>query len=52
MGIRLESEWASCAAAFGWDMTDMRDFAQASIFACFAPDEVKDALRAELGEVS
>lgn len=52
IGIRLESEWTSCAATFGWDMADMRDFAQASIFACFAADEVKDALRAELGQVA
>jgi adenosine deaminase len=51
VGIRLESEWASCAATFGWDMADMRDFAEASITACFAPEELKDALRAELGRV-
>jgi adenosine deaminase len=49
IGIRLEAEWANCAAAFGWDMADMRDFALASIFACFAPDELKAALRSELG---
>jgi adenosine deaminase len=52
IGIRLESEWANCAAAFGWDMADLRDFAQASIFACFAPEELKAALRAELGQVA
>jgi adenosine deaminase len=52
LGIRLESEWAVCAAAFGWDMADMRDFAQASISASFAPDELKDALRAELGRMT
>jgi len=50
IGVRLESEWASCAATFGWDMAVMRDLARASIFACFAPDEVKDALRAELDQ--
>jgi adenosine deaminase len=51
LGIRLEGEWAACAAAFGWDMTDMRDFARASISASFAPDELKQALRAELDQV-
>jgi adenosine deaminase len=52
MGIRLESEWAACAAAFGWDMADMHEFAQESISACFAPEELKSALRAELGQVT
>jgi adenosine deaminase len=52
VGISLESQWAVCAAAFGWDMADMRDFALASISASFAPDELKDSLRAELGPVA
>jgi adenosine deaminase len=52
LGIRLESEWAVSAATFGWDMADMRDFAQASISACFAPEELKRALRAELGQLA
>jgi adenosine deaminase len=52
LGIRLESEWAVCAAAFGWDMADMCDFARTSISASFAPDELKDALRAELGRMT
>jgi adenosine deaminase len=52
LGIRLESEWAVCAAAFGWDMADMCDFARTSISASFAPDELKDALHAELGRVT
>lgn len=50
VGTRLEAEWAVCAAAYGWDMTDLRALARASIDACFAPDEVKDALRAELDQ--
>lgn len=52
LGLRLESVWATCAAAFGWDMADMRDFARASIAACFAPEELKAALLAELGPVA
>jgi adenosine deaminase len=51
-GMRLESEWAVCAATFGWGLADMRDFARTSIAACFAPEELKAALRAELDPVT
>jgi hypothetical protein len=33
-------------------MPEMRDFAHASIAACFAPAELKAALSAELGPVT
>jgi adenosine deaminase len=33
-------------------MADMCDFARTSISASFAPDELKDALRGELGRVT
>jgi adenosine deaminase len=51
-GMRLESEWAICAATFGWDLADMQDFGRTSIAACFAPEELKAALRAELDPVT
>jgi adenosine deaminase len=52
LGLRLESEWAHCAASLGWDLADLRDLARASISASFAPDELKDTLRAELGKLT
>jgi adenosine deaminase len=52
LGLRLEAEWALCAAAFGWDMADVRSIAHASIGASFAPAELKSALMAELREVA
>jgi len=49
LGLRLESEYALCAEAFGWSMADLRDLALASINASFAAEELKVSLRAELG---
>jgi adenosine deaminase len=48
MGIRLESEWALCAAAFGWDFADLHELAIASVEASFAPAEFKQTLRTEI----
>ncbi len=47
-GVTLEDEYAGCAAAFGWDDAALRDLAETSIAACFAPPEAKAAMRARL----
>jgi adenosine deaminase len=48
VGTRLEAEWAVCAAAYDWDLANLRELARNSVAACFAPDELKRALHAEL----
>ncbi len=50
VGTRLEAEWAACAAAYGWDLADLRQLARTSVDASFAPDELKHALRTELDQ--
>jgi adenosine deaminase len=48
MGSSLESDWATSAATFGFDYADMVGFADASITASFAPEELKAELHREL----
>lgn len=51
MGSRLESEWAVCAAVFGWTMGDIVGLAHASVDASFAPVDLRRALRAEIDDL-
>jgi adenosine deaminase len=48
LGCDLVSEYAQCAAAFGWDQGVLIDLARASIDASFALADVKRELRADL----
>src|SRR5882724_2616457 len=48
LGIRLEDEYASCAAAFGWNANDLRGVARTSIEASFADAATKQRLLAAL----
>jgi adenosine deaminase len=48
LGTRLESEWASCADTFGWDLADLGQLAHNSVSASFADDDLKHGLHAEI----
>jgi adenosine deaminase len=48
LGTTLETDWAVCAAEFGFTLPDMADFARRSIEASFADDGLKRELLAEL----
>ncbi len=48
LGVSLEQEYATCAAAFGWSHEDVRAIARTSIEASFAPPAIKRDLLAEL----
>jgi adenosine deaminase len=48
LGTRLEDEYASCAAAFGWSADDIRGVARTSIEASFADAATKQRLLAAL----
>jgi adenosine deaminase len=48
LGVRLEDEYAGCAAAFGWSADEVRGIARTSIEASFAPPTTKQKLLAAL----
>jgi len=48
LGFRLEAEVSACASTFGWDRRTVGTLAETSIEASFAPQELKDRLRADL----
>lgn len=48
LGTTLETDWAVCAAEFGFTLADMAAFARRSIEASFASDDLKRDLLAEL----
>jgi adenosine deaminase len=48
LGLRLETEYAKCAEAFGWTDDDCRDMARVSLTASFADEAVKNALGKEI----
>jgi len=48
LGVRLEDEYAGCAAAFGWSAEEVRGIARTSIEASFAPPATKQHLLAAL----
>ncbi|MDZ8160455.1 adenosine deaminase [Microbacterium aquimaris] len=52
MGTTLDVDWAVTAERFGFDLSDMIGFAQRSIDASFADDDLKRDLSAELLTVS
>lgn len=41
LGLVLEREYARCSAVFGWDDAEIRELAQNSVEASFAPAELK-----------
>lgn len=51
LGTCLEADWAVTAEQYGFTQVDMVGFAARSIDACFADDDRKTALRAELALV-
>ena len=48
LGLRLDQEYARCAAAFGWGDDELRAVARTSIEASFAAPELKRQLGAAL----
>ncbi|MDZ8200445.1 adenosine deaminase [Microbacterium sp. SSW1-59] len=52
MGTTLDVDWAVTAERFGFDLSDMVGFAQRSIDASFADDDLKRDLSTELSSVS
>lgn len=48
LGLRLENEYARCADAFHWAAADIREIAQNSVAASFAPPDVKRAVAADI----